>query len=183
MKYRHRRIFEPSRIDVCWIEKHSAYPPTHLVPISCHHVQPRLETKLLEILTDMVTGGCEAPRAGRDVVHEKLGGIQEEHEVAVAVAVEVVAHVVHVVGDAAHLRPLQAPAAQPPQFNALAARVGAPALLDPHHLHAVTGKINLWASSLVEIRLFASPTGGYMLFTSSGFPLLNWGNIFFFKFL
>jgi hypothetical protein len=25
--------------------------------------------------------------------------------------------------------------------------------------------------------------GGYMLLTSSGFPLLNWGNIFFYKFL
>ena len=114
--------------------------PTHL-PVSCHRVQPRLETKLLEILTHVVTRGCEAPCPGRDVVHEKLGCIQEEHEVAVAVAVEVVAHVVHVVGDAAHLRPLQAPMAQPPQFNALAARVGAPALLDPHHLHAAIGEI------------------------------------------
>ena len=116
-----------------------AHPPTDLPthpPNSCHHVQPRLETKLLKILTDVVTRGCEAPRPGRDVVHEKLGGVQQEHKVAVTVAVEVVAHLVHVVGDAAHLRPLQAPTAQPPQLNALAPGVGAHTILDAHHLHA-----------------------------------------------
>lgn len=63
--------------------------PTYL-PISCHYVQLRLETKLLKILTDVVTRGdaCEAPRPGRDVMDEKLGCIQHKHNVTVIAAVK-----------------------------------------------------------------------------------------------
>lgn len=100
-------------------------------------VQPRLKAKLLEILANVVTGRCEAPRPGRSAVHEKLGCIQHEHEVATTVALEVVAHLVHVVGDPAHFCPLKTLAAQPLQLNALATRVRSCITLDPHHLHCI----------------------------------------------
>jgi len=59
--------------------------PTYLaiyIPISCHHVQPWVETELLEILSNMATRGCEAPCPSHDVMDEMLCYIQHKHEVA-----------------------------------------------------------------------------------------------------
>jgi len=69
----------------CMLDQGTSCLPTYLptyLPVSCHHVQPQLKTKLLKILPNVVTWGCEAPCPSCDVMDKKLCCIQHEHGVA-----------------------------------------------------------------------------------------------------